>query len=248
MFLTPPRNWVQWRGWGITLFVFVSQCLALVSNPQHSAGPQNTRWLKKWTKECNRHSKTGCDSTMYFSPFNVGARREFPGSPGVRTLHFYCRGPGSVPGGGTKIPQVSLCGQKKKKKSWSQESVWELGPLPSPTSIFPPPLWMKRHKYHPFPNLYVKYKFKTPRWFLSPGPSFKNSIFGTSLVVQWLRLCAPSAGCTGSIPGRVTTILHAAQHSKEKKKKKHLWPHSNSEWQTGKQTAQSNYCLNHQAG
>ena len=27
---------------------------------------------------------------------------------------------------------------------------------------------------------------------------------GTSLVVQWLRLQAPSAGCLGSIPGQGT--------------------------------------------
>ena len=32
---------------------------------------------------------------------------------------------------------------------------------------------------------------------------------GTSLVVQWLRLCAPNAGGTGSIPGRETNIPYA---------------------------------------
>ena len=35
---------------------------------------------------------------------------------------------------------------------------------------------------------------------------------GTSLVVQWLRLCASDAGGTGSIPGRGTKIPHAVQH------------------------------------
>ena len=35
--------------------------------------------------------------------------------------------------------------------------------------------------------------------------------FGTSLVVQWLRLCAPNAGGTGSIPGQGTEIPHAAE-------------------------------------
>ena len=30
-----------------------------------------------------------------------------------------------------------------------------------------------------------------------------------SLVVQWLRLCAPKAGGTGSIPGQEAKILHA---------------------------------------
>ena len=36
----------------------------------------------------------------------------------VRTWRFYCRGLGSIPGGGTKTPQASRCSQKKKKESW----------------------------------------------------------------------------------------------------------------------------------
>ena len=32
---------------------------------------------------------------------------------------------------------------------------------------------------------------------------------GTSVVVQWLRLCTPSAEGTGSIPGQGTKIPHA---------------------------------------
>ena len=32
---------------------------------------------------------------------------------------------------------------------------------------------------------------------------------GISLVVQWLRLCASTAGGAGSIPGLRTKILHA---------------------------------------
>ena len=34
--------------------------------------------------------------------------------------------------------------------------------------------------------------------------SKKNQDIGTSLVVQWLRLCAPNARDLGSIPGRGT--------------------------------------------
>ena len=34
----------------------------------------------------------------------------------VRTGQFHCRGPGSIPGWGTKIPQAEQYGQKKKKK------------------------------------------------------------------------------------------------------------------------------------
>ena len=39
---------------------------------------------------------------------------------------------------------------------------------------------------------------------------------GTSLVVQWLRLHAPSAGSLGSIPGWGTKISHATQHGQIK--------------------------------
>ena len=40
---------------------------------------------------------------------------------------FIARGLGSVPGQGTKIPQASLCSQKKKKKDFGdQVQEWEL--------------------------------------------------------------------------------------------------------------------------
>ena len=42
---------------------------------------------------------------------------------------------------------------------------------------------------------------------------------GASLVVHWLRLCAPIAGGSGLIPGQGTRIPHAAG-CREKKKKK----------------------------
>ena len=38
---------------------------------------------------------------------------EFPGGPVVRTRHFHCWGPGSIPGQETEIPQASQCRQKK---------------------------------------------------------------------------------------------------------------------------------------
>ena len=38
----------------------------------------------------------------------------------------------------------------------------------------------------------------------------KSAFSGTSPTVQWLRVCAPNAGCAGSIPGRGTEILQAA--------------------------------------
>ena len=48
----------------------------------------------------------------------------------------------------------------------------------------------------------------------------KQYTAGTSLVVQWLRLCASIAWGAGSIPDQGTKIPHAVQHSQEKKPKK----------------------------
>ena len=43
-----------------------------------------------------------------------------------------------------------------------------------------------------------------------PGsPVLKTPMFGTSLVVKWLRLCASNAGDAGSIPGQGTKIPYA---------------------------------------
>ena len=36
---------------------------------------------------------------------------DFPGSPVVKTLRFHCRGWGSIPRWGTKIPYAAWCGQ-----------------------------------------------------------------------------------------------------------------------------------------
>ena len=43
-------------------------------------------------------------------------------------------------------------------------------------------------------------------------------VIGTSLVVQWLRLHASTAGGAGSIPGWGTKIPHALWYGKKKKK------------------------------
>ena len=48
----------------------------------------------------------------------------------------------------------------------------------------------------------------------------KERVYGTSLVLQWLRLCAPSVGATGLSPAQGTNILYAIWHSHKKKKKK----------------------------
>ena len=54
--------------------------------------------------------------------------REFPGGPVVRTQRFYCRGPGSTPGGGTKIPQAEWRGQKQTKNVCEAETAGCLTP------------------------------------------------------------------------------------------------------------------------
>ena len=41
-----------------------------------------------------------------------------------------------------------------------------------------------------------------------------------SLAVQWLELCASTAGGMGLIPGQGTEILQATQHGQKQKKKK----------------------------
>ena len=47
---------------------------------------------------------------------------------------------------------------------------------------------------------------------------FEKSDLGTSLVVQWLRLQASTAGGMGLILGQGTKILHASQCSQNIKK------------------------------
>ena len=43
-----------------------------------------------------------------------------------------------------------------------------------------------------------------------------NQSIGSSLAVQWLRLCAPNAGDMGSIPGQGIEVPHAPQHGQIK--------------------------------
>ena len=43
----------------------------------------------------------------------------------------------------------------------------------------------------------------------------EEHVLGTSLVVQWLRFCASSAGGTGSILGWGTGIPHATWHGQK---------------------------------
>ena len=67
------------------------------------------------------------------------------------------------------------------KNSWTSGSVWGTHSH-TPSLCHPQVNWRKR------------------KCSSSPSPIYISDI-GTSLVVQWLRLCAPNAGDPGSIPG-----------------------------------------------
>ena len=47
------------------------------------------------------------------------------------------------------------------------------------------------------------------------GNSFLKPHLGTSLAVQWLKLCSSTAGDLGLIPGQGTRILHTVRCGKK---------------------------------
>ena len=55
-----------------------------------------------------------------------------------------------------------------------------------------------------------------------PWTRYLNKKWGTSLAVQWLRLCIPNTGSLGTIPGRKTEIPHAATKTWHSQISKHL--------------------------
>ena len=68
-------------------------------------------------QQCNVLNTTECYTSKYlwwyilfYVYFSIIQRifkeREFPDGPVFRIWHFQCWGPGSIPGQGTKIPQV----------------------------------------------------------------------------------------------------------------------------------------------
>ena len=58
------------------------------------------------------------------------------------------------------------------------------------------------------------------KWYLFLiSVSMCSLLMGTSLAVQWLRLCASTAGATGLILGRGTKIPHATRCVAKKKEK-----------------------------
>ena len=54
--------------------------------------------------------------SLQITPFKTTQGGEFPGSLGVRTLCFNCRGMGSIPGWGTKMLHAKLPKEKKLKQ------------------------------------------------------------------------------------------------------------------------------------
>ena len=58
--------------------------------------------------------------------------REFPGGPVVRTWNFHCRGLGSIPAWGTKIPQAMGYGLNKEinKKTKGDANIYNQGLWP----------------------------------------------------------------------------------------------------------------------
>ena len=54
----------------------------------------------------------------------------------------------------------------------------------------------------------LKIKFLACIMFLLDNADLKTSKIGTSLMVQWLRLCTSSSGDAGLIPGQGTRIPH----------------------------------------
>ena len=54
---------------------------------------------------------------------------KFPDGLVIRTRHFHCQGPGSVPGQGTKILQAMQRGKKKKKKVEERSYHWTVSSI-----------------------------------------------------------------------------------------------------------------------
>ena len=68
------------------------------------------------------------------------------------------------------------------------------------------------------PNLAPKQKEHTEPLWAKEGPSglAVKDPYGTSLAVQWLRLCTSTAGGMGSNPGRENKIPHASPGGQKK--------------------------------
>ena len=81
--------------------------------PASSLGLGVLRWGRRWKE---RPLVSGGLSSPERPSFwlNSGSR-DFPGSPVIQTLCFHCRGKGSIPGQGTKIPCATRHHTHKKR-------------------------------------------------------------------------------------------------------------------------------------
>ena len=69
----------------------------------------------EWNDKALLHSTGGCIRYPVRSPVekNIKKDRDFFGGPAAETPHFHCRGTGSIPGQGTKIPHATEQPRKK---------------------------------------------------------------------------------------------------------------------------------------
>ena len=115
--------WIFPRGKRITVPLFSLTVLKCpqdwgYSSYQDSKLPKSA-WLKFKSHPNVLLNNLQTNIVMYFiiqQERQKGHRKDFPGSPVVKTPHLHCRGHSSIPGQGTKIPRAAWHGQKKKKK------------------------------------------------------------------------------------------------------------------------------------
>ena len=116
---------------------------------------------------------------------------------------------------------------KKKKKiaCWSllvkiplKSSILNLEALGKPMHLHGPCGFILKMRYEGLNQTYFCLGVSGPLWTPNVICKKKNPPWN-SLVVQWLGLCASTAGGPGSIPGRGTKILQAALCSQKTK----LW-------------------------
>ena len=142
---------------------------------------------------------------------------DFPGGPVVKNLSAKCKGHGFDPWS-KKIPHT--VGQLSQ---WATTAEALMPRACAPRQQKPPlretqaPQWRAAATHHNWRKptcsnqdpICSRKRINTI--FLK-----KHCAFGTSLAVQWLRLCASKAGDMGSIPGLWTKIAHAVWWGKKK--------------------------------
>ena len=97
--LAAPTPWtITWHPPGLT------------ASPPHCPTAR-TLWSTQMTDSATRKPRNFLCVSVLFKDLP----RNSPDGPVVRTRCFHCRGPSSIPGRGTKIPQATQCGHPLKK-------------------------------------------------------------------------------------------------------------------------------------